>query len=552
MNRVLRGLAPLILVAGTAPLARAQSGTWALTNAKIETVTRGTIDKGTIVIRNGLIDAVGATVAVPPDARVLDLAGRVVSPGFFDLTSSFGLPATAAPAGGGGGGGGGGQQQAAASGPIGMEPGREVASELRISENDARNARAVGITSVLVAPNRGPFRGLSALVPMRDDSASRWIVRSPVALHMGFQTVPGGRYPGSLLGVIAYERQELYDAQRYGIIADRYRANPRGAERPAYDTHLSALVPVVRGEVPVFFAADNENEIRRAMNIGQEFKLKVSVVGATEGFRALDALKGSHVAVVSVDFPEPSATTGWQYRGSQRVEANDSATRANAVKKVLEGNAAALNSAGIRFALTSGTLRPDAFVTNVRKTIAGGLPRNVALEALTIRAAEAAGVDAQLGSIEPGKIANLVVTQGDVLTDSARIRAVFVDGIRYDVVATPPRPTAASGAGGTTAQIGGAWTVTTQSPQGTVQATMTLNQNGDSFDGTSVSEFGNAPISDGTINGRNISWSISITPPGAPAITVKYEGQLEGDRMTGRATAGEFGTFPFTAQRRPQ
>lgn len=547
MNRVLRGLAPLVLVAGTAPLARAQSGTWALTNAKIETVTRGTIDKGTVVIRNGLIEAVGATVTVPPDARVLDLAGRVVSPGFFDLTSSLGLPAAPAPAGGGGGGGGA-QQQAPAAGPVGMEPGREVASELRISENDVRNARAAGITSVLVAPNRGPFRGLSALVPMRDDTASRWIVRSPVALHMGFQTVPG-RYPGSLLGVIAYERQELYDAQRYGIVADRYRANPRGAERPAYDMHLNALVPVVRGEVPVFFAADNENEIRRAMNIAHEFKLKVSVVGATEGFRAVDALKGSRVAVVSVDFPEPSATTGWQYRGSQRVEANDSATRANAVKKVLEGNAASLNAAGIRFALTSGTLRPDAFVTNVRKAIAGGLPRNVALEALTIRAAEAAGVDAQLGSIEPGKIANLVVTQGDVLSDSARVRAVFVDGIHYDVVPAQTRPAVASGAA---AQAGGTWTVTTQSPQGSLQSTMTITQSGDSFEGTVVSEFGNATINDGAVNGRNISWSITITPPGSPPITVKYEGQLEGDRITGRASAGEFGTFPFTAQRRPQ
>jgi imidazolonepropionase-like amidohydrolase len=545
-------LAPLILVSGIAPLARAQSGTWALTNAKIETVTRGTIDKGTIVIRNGLIEAVGAAVTVPPDARVLDLAGRVVSPGFFDLTSSLGLATAPAPAagGGGGGGGGGGQQQAAASGPIGMEPGREVASELRISENDVRNTRAAGITSVLVAPNRGPFRGLSALVPMRDDTASHWIVRSPVALHMGFQTVPG-RYPGSLLGVIAYERQELYDAQHYGIVADRYRANPRGSERPAYDMHLSALVPVVRGEVPVFFAADNENEIRRAMNIGHEFKLKVSVVGATEGFRAVDALKGSRVAVVSVDFPEPSATTGWQYRGSQRVEANDSAMRANAVRKVLEANAASLNAAGIRFALTSGSLRPDAFVTNVRKTIAGGLPRNVALEALTIRAAEAAGVDAQLGSIEPGKIANLVVTQGDALTDSARVRAVFVDGIHYDVVPTPTRPAAATGGGGAPAQAGGTWTVTTQSPQGTVQSTMTITQSGDSFEGTSVSEFGNAQVTDGAVNGRSISWSISITPPGAPAITVKYEGQLDGDRMTGRASAGEFGTFPFTAQRRP-
>lgn len=548
MKRVLRGLTPLILVAATTHIARAQDGTWALTNAKIETITRGTIDKGTILIRRGLIEAVGPNVTVPPDARVLDLSGRVVTPGFFDLTSSLGLPAAPAPTGGGGGGGPPGQQPAAA-GPVGMEPGREVAAELRISENDVRNMRSAGITSVLVAPTRGPFRGLSALVPMRDDTASRWIVRSPVALHMGFQTVPG-RYPGSLLGVIAYERQQFYDAQRHGVIADRYKVNPRGAERPRSDAHLDALVSVVRGEVPVFFAADNENEIRRALSIGREFNLKLSVVGAEEGFRAVDALKGARVAVVSVDFPEASATTGWAYRGSQRTEPNDSSTRATAAKKVIEGNAAALHSAGVRFALTSGTLRPDVFVTNVRKAIAGGLPRAVALEALTIRAAEAAGVDAQLGSIEPGKIANLVVTQGEALTDSARVRAVFVDGIRYDVVAAPARPAAAGGAGAA-AQIGGGWSVTTNAPQGTMLGTMTINQSGDSFDGTMTSEFGTATITNGAINGRSISWSISITPPGSPPIAVTYEGQLDGDRITGRATAGEFGSFPFSAQRRP-
>ncbi|MGH7709831.1 MAG: amidohydrolase family protein, partial [Gemmatimonadaceae bacterium] len=267
-----------------------------------------------------------------------------------------------------------------------------------------------------------------------------------------------------------------------------------------------------------------------------------------EAFRAVDALKGARVPVVSVDFPEPSAATGWAYRGSTRTEPNDSSTRATAAKKAIEGNAASLHTAGVRFALASGALRPDAFVTNVRKAIAAGLPRSVALEALTIRAAEAAGVDAQLGSVEPGKIANLVVTQGDPLTDSARVRAVFVDGIRYDVVATPARPAAS---GGAAAQAGGTWSITTQSPQGAMQSTMTINQSGDSFEGTMTTEFGTAQISNGTISGRNISWSMTFSP-GPQPITVTYEGQIEGDRITGRATAGEFGSFPFTAQRRPQ
>jgi imidazolonepropionase-like amidohydrolase len=105
---------------------------------------------------------------------------------------------------------------------------------------------------------------------------------------------------------------------------------------------------------------------------------------------------------------------------------------------VLEGNAAALNAAGIRFALASGGLAANTFMENVRKAIAAGLPRNVALEALTIRAAEVAGVDAQLGSIEPGKTANLLVVQGEALTPTGRLEKVFVDGLQYDVVPAPP------------------------------------------------------------------------------------------------------------------
>src|SRR4029450_11790358 len=234
-----------------------------------------------------------------------------------------------------------------------------------------------------------------------------------------------------LLRVIAYERQQLYDAQRHGLLMDRYRTGQRGVSRPSYDANLDALVPVVRGQLPAFFAANNENEIRRALDIGKEFDLKVTIVGATEAFRAVDVLKGARPLVVSVDFPQAVEVTGWAYRGAQRRELNDSATRDAAVKKIVEANAATLNRAGVKFALAPGALRPNDFIANVRKAIAAGLPREGAVEALTIRAAEIAGVGDQLGSIEQGKIADLVVSDGPPLAESARLRTVFVDGIDY-------------------------------------------------------------------------------------------------------------------------
>jgi hypothetical protein len=332
--------------------------------------------------------------------------------------------------------------------------------------------------------------------------------------------------------------------------------------RPSYDPDLDALVPVVRRQLPIFFAASNENEVRRALAIGREFNVDVTVVGAAEGFRALDALRGARPPVVTVDFPRPNLVTGYQYRFAQRRSFIDSAGADSAVRRALEGNAAALHRAGVRFALASGGTRPADFLANVRKAIAAGLPRDVALQAVTIRAAEAAGVGGQLGSIEPGKIANLVVAEGEVLGDSARLRMVFVDGVRYEVLAPPPAPRGrgvptrggrvgrAAGEPEAPAQATGTWTLTINSPQGATAATLTLTQTGDVLDGTMTSDIGTREIENGRVSGRTVTWSI-VLPLGGQNTTVAFRGEIDGDRLTGTATLGDRGTMTFTGERRP-
>jgi imidazolonepropionase-like amidohydrolase len=528
----------------------AQSDTWALTNARIQTVTKGVIEKGTVIIRKGLIEAVGAGVLVPPDARVLDLGGKTVSPGLLDLTSSLGLPAPTAGTGGGGGGGGGPAATVTTQGGPrpGLDPEREVARELKVPPADIKPIRDLGITAVLVSPSRGLFRGASALVPLRDSVSASDIIRAPVAMHVGYQGAPGD-YPGTLLGVITYQRQSFYDAQRQAMLLDRYKANPRGMTRPENDASLDALVPVVRGQLPLFIEANNENEIRRAVRLAKEFNLKVTLVGATEGFEALDALSGSS-AIVSVNFPQPAQTTKWSYRLSQRRAPGDSAAAAREAQKLIEGNAATLQKAGIKFALASGGSRD--FIPNVRKAIAAGLPAGVALEAVTIRAAELAGAGEMLGSIEAGKIANLVISNGDILGDSAKVSGVFVDGIRYDV-APPPAARTASGNGAGNAppaQIGGTWAANLQGPQGPMDITMVVTQSGNSFSGTMTSMMGTNDISEGQITGRSVTWSLTLQF-GGQSVTLNFKGEVDGNRMTGTADLGSFGSATFTAERKP-
>ena len=190
---------PLCLLFGAAWIpahVQAQSGAWALTNAKIETVTKGTIGRGTIIIRDGVIESVGANAAIPADARVMDLANRTVYPGFIDLTSTIGLPPVQnRPAGN--------PFQGAAPDTtqrnIGLEPNRLVANELSPASADVRAARDRGITTALVAPDRGVFRGLSAMIPLRDDTATGSAARG---IRAGQRPIPrftagGDRLPAS-------------------------------------------------------------------------------------------------------------------------------------------------------------------------------------------------------------------------------------------------------------------------------------------------------------------------------------------------------------------
>jgi len=429
----------LLAAALTPRTGAAQEGTWALTNARILTVTGTTIDRGTVVIREGLIAAVGATVAVPAGARVLDLSGKTVSPGFIDLLSSIGAPVVQAPAGRGGGGGGPPPAPGGSATPTGLDPAASVLDDLAAPAADVNAARSAGITAVLAAHGRGAFRGQSALLPLHDSVSAAATIRFPVAAHLGYESAGFGQYPGSLMGVISVQRQTLYDAQHQAKIEARYAADPRGLARPVRDPGLAALIPVVEGSLPAFVAANRENEIRRAAALGKEFGLRLVVAGATEAWRATGVLTDVGL-VVSVNYPQAAAVTGWSYRGSRRHPLDDSTTAAAEAQASIEGNAAALHRSGRRFALASGGTRGREFVANVRKAIARGLPADVALAAMTIRAAELAGVERSLGSIETGKIANLVITDRFPLADSAVVSGVFVDGRRYEVAPPAPEP----------------------------------------------------------------------------------------------------------------
>ena len=315
-SRLLVASLLLLFVVNPLNAQRSAIDTYAITNARIVTVSGPVIERGTVVIRNGLIAAAGANVSAPSDARVIDGAGLTVYPGLIDSYTNLALPEAAPGPSPGGGGGGGGffllqqQQQRPSSGPnstqpAGLQPEVMIEDVIRPGGTEIESWRSAGVTTALTSPRSGIWMGQSALINLSGDTPQQMIVRSPVAMHVGFTPLRTGTYPGSLMGVFSTLRQMMLDAQRYRDAMQIYERNPRGTRRPDTDRSLAALIPVIDGRMPVVMIANSEREINRALDLASEFKLKLIIAGGQDADKVADRLAKQDVPVLLS--PEASA-----------------------------------------------------------------------------------------------------------------------------------------------------------------------------------------------------------------------------------------------------
>ncbi|MGD9523815.1 MAG: amidohydrolase family protein [Gemmatimonadales bacterium] len=442
-------LVAAVATPGAAQHAPVPPSTWAITGARIEPVSGPAIAKGTIVIRDGLIVAVGANVAAPADARLIDGSGMTVYPGLIDAAGSLGFPSGNAGGGGGGGGGGAASRATAPNsnyGP-GMQAELRAVDQLDPSATAFTAARGAGVTAALTAPAAGIFRGTSALIALRDAPVGELVIRDGIAQHIGFSRGGGGGfgggggYPGSLMGVFAQLRQELLDAQHYRDLQAAYARNPRGMVRPDHDPTLAALQPVIAGTQPVVLFANSEREIIRALDLAAEFGLRPIIAGGTEAWKVADRIKAANAPVLlSIDFPRKSAGGGAAAGRGGRSGADSTPEPLRVLRDRVDQpkGAGRLAAAGVRVAFVSGNDYGE-LPANLRRAVEGGLDKAAALRAMTLEPATLFGVADRLGTIEAGKIANLTLVTGDLFEAGGKVSQVFIDGERYEIpaAATP-------------------------------------------------------------------------------------------------------------------
>ena len=520
--------------------------TYAITNARIVTVSGATIDRGTVVVRDGLIDAVGANVNAPPDARVIDGTGLTIYPGLIDSYTNLALPEPpAAPSPGGGGGGFFAAQPRPSPGgpnstqPAGLQPEVMVEDVIRPGGADFDVSRNIGITTALTLPRTGIWMGQSALINLAGDTPQEMIVRSPVAMHVGF-TPLRGTYPGSLLGVFAALRQMMLDAQRYNESMRIYDRSPRGMRRPEVDRSLAALVPVVEGRMPVVMFANSERELTRALDLASEFKLKLIIAGGREADRVADRLVKQNVPVL-LSLNLPRRTT------AAMPEADPEPMRVLRERVEAQQTASKLAKAGVRFAFESGSLTNISdLMVNVGHVIENGLSTTDALRAFTIWPATILGVENQLGSIETGKIANLTVTRGDLFERNSRVVHVFIDGRPVDL---RPAPLDFGIDIGARSSPIGTWNLTVNLGQGEKAATLTLQREGEQLTGSISGSLGAGEIANAStpLPGQ-VRFTVSLQIEGQTK-EATFEGTVSNDQMRGSVTVVGLTPGTFTGTR---
>ncbi len=373
----------------------------AITNARILPVSGPAIDRGTILIRGGKIAAAGADVQVPAGARVIDAAGKTVTPGLIESATQIGIVEIQAGAQG---------TDDQSSSDKELSAAFDVVDSFNGDSTVIPVTRVDGITRAVVMPagSGHALLGRGALFDLTGAQVPASVVKSPVAMFANLGEAGAASEGGSRASAMLRLREALQDALDF----DRNRAAWNAAQRRPYARgrlDLEALVPVVRGQLPIAINANRASDLLAAMRLADEFHLKLILMGAAEGWMVTDQLAAHKVPVV--------------------VKPLTNIPSFDALAATLE-NPAKLSKAGVTLVLSSfDTHNARNIRQEAGNAIAYGLDRDAALRAVTLEPARVWGVADRLGSLEAGKDADVVVWSGDPFELTTNAERVFIKGV---------------------------------------------------------------------------------------------------------------------------
>ena len=519
-KRIAAALAGLACLA-TAPLAGEMPQVHALTGVRIVVAPGQEVDSGTVVLRDGVIEAAGADVAPPADARLWEHEGLTVYAGPIELYAVRAWPAN--------GDDDNGEEPQGGHDNAMVRPERDM-TLYGFHEPSFKKLRTAGYTTAAFAPGDGIFRGRSVVMNLGDGGLHDNLLLRDAAHHVTLRTHPDGDYPNSLMGAVALVRQTFYDARWYGAAHFAYESNPR-QERPPFSTALAELVAAASGQAAVVFETGDVLDTLRVAAIADELELDAMVVGNGEEYRRLDAVAATGLThLLPLTFPE-APDVG---------EEDDLTVGLEELRHwdLAPENPSRLVAAGVRVAFTShGLSDPKEIHGRLATAVERGLTPEQALAGLTTVPAEILGLGDRLGTVEAGKMANLLVVEGDLFTDKPKLREVWIDGRRHELKEIKPPEV----------DPAGTWELVIAAGEQRLPVTIELIGTMEDLSGNISTPAGKVPFSSVEVSAKSVEITFDGASFGMPG-TFTFNMTVEGDTARG-AGSGPPGAFTFKGRR---
>ncbi len=512
-------LGSLVVLCASVAAAQAQAPRiFAITDVRIVTAPGKTIDLGTVVLRDGLIESVGTDVTAPPDAAIIaGQADWTVYPAFIDAASTVGLDQDTNAGTPGRPNGNGDKPRPGAPHELeSVHPERAVIDQVDVAHASVQRHRELGFAVAHVLPDRGVFRGESAVILLRAAPASELILVDRMSQVIALETSSfmARKYPSSSIGAVAAVRQTLLDAQRQQAWTKRYAAAPVGMRHPPYRASDAALMAVLRGERPVIFVSRARLDPARFQAFKAEFGLQAMTVADGLSQR-VDQLRAADMPILlPLEIPAKPELTDADDARETTLRQLQNFVRA-------PGLPATLAAAGVEFAfVTAGMKSARDFSKNLAAIVEAGLTPAQALAAVTTVPAGLLGLDRTLGTIEPGKHANLLVVEGELFTEKPALRHLFVDGYHEEIEAkeTIGDPNAVVDPRGT-------WEIRTEVMGRSSESTWTITGSAEAYRGFSASPSGEKRTFTNVELRGNALTVVSDSPRGEVDVTVVITGE---------------------------
>jgi len=550
-----------------APVGRA----YAITNATIVQGPGRKIEKGTVVMKDGLITAVGAGVVIPPEAIVIKADSMFVYAGFIDGLSRTGVTKP--------------KEEKEREREKVKDPGNPPAERAGITpQNDVRNVlnpndksveelRNLGFTVSQVVPYGNFLPGSAAIVLLGGKSADDMVLVNNSALYSelsGAQNV----YPNTVMAVMAKWRELYRNASLTKSYQSVYAANRNALPRPENDRILESFYPVIDQRIPVLFKSEKVMETQRVFTLKNDLGFSLLIADVKEGWPIIPKIKSSGAKVfLSLELPDeikkdekksdkknvslPAGQAGKDSVKTEPPKKEKPKTSFDLEKEALEkkkkdaiasytSQASEFTKAGVTYGFSAMSAKTKDIQANLRRMIKAGLSEDAALAGLTTSPAQLLGLSDRMGTIDNGKMANLVISYKPYFDEKSKVRYVFVDGALYKMETKEAKKDEKVSAKGN-------WNYSTDTPQGTATGKLVIKEEKGSYSGTITNSFTGkeVEIKNVELDGNKLSFTFPYDDSGN-ALTIEVAVEIDGNTFAGTMTAGPNGSFPVKATKDPK